>query len=195
VFLGADTPQDLVMTGAAVTPTDTLDSQDFLNPATIPAGGQWLSWFDIPGGTNYYTITAKVNRTLSLEVTTIDEHGNATQEKAQPVIGLWPLAASPGVRPRFATQYAFNTAAPGVSRLNATVPATGPYRFGITDLRNDGRPDYAHHVRVLYADTISPERVNAGGDTLQVLGTGFQPNLAVHVGGVAASVVDFSANS
>ncbi len=195
VFQSMDSQQDIVMTGGATAPTDTLDSQDFLNPVAVPGGGGWLSWFTTAGGTNYYTLTAQANRTLSVEVATVDEQGNATQSKAQPVVGMWSLFAPPGTTPPASTPNPFNTHILGLTRLDAQVLIATDFRIGITDWRGDGRPDYAHHVRVLYADTISPVRAGApGGDALQIVGLGFQPEMAAQVGGVAASVVDFGAN-
>ena len=42
---------------------------------------------------------------------------------------------------------------------------------------------------------MTPSRVGAqGGDSLQISGMGFQPQMAAQLGGVAASVVDFGAN-
>ncbi len=195
VVRGSDTVQDIVMTGGALAPNDTLDSQDYLNPTAVPPGGEWLSWFNPTGGTNYYWLTAQANRTLSVEVQTVDEQGNATQSKAQPVIGMWSLIDPPGTPPPAATPSPFNTANPGLTRLDAQLLAATDFRIGVTDWRGDGRPDYAHHVRVLYADSISPVRASvAGGDAMIIQGLGFRLGLAAQMGGVAAPVVDFSAN-
>jgi hypothetical protein len=154
-----------------------------------------MSWFSPSGGTNYYSLTAQSNRTLSVEVETVDEQGNVTQTKAQPVIGMWSLAAPPGTPPPAATPNPFNTSTPGLSRLDAQVLTATDVRIGVTDWRGDGRPDYAHHVRVLYADSTSPVRASvAGGDALQIQGLGFRPLMTAQMGGMAASVVDFSSN-
>ena len=187
--------QDLVMNGGAFPPADALDRQDYLNPVPAPGGGKWQSWFTAAGGTNYYTITAQANRTLSIEVSTVDDQGNPSQEKAQPVIGIWALADPPGTLPPSATPAAFNTHIPGLTRLDAQVLTSTDFRVGITDCRGDARPDYSHFVRILYADSVTPARAGAqGGDALQIAGMGFQPQMAAQVGGLAASVVDFGAN-
>jgi hypothetical protein len=195
VNLNTDTAQDIAMIGGALAPNDTLDSQDYLNPAPIPSGGEWQSWFNPSGGTNYYSITAQSNRTLSVEVETVDEQGSVTQSKAQPVIGMGALTDPPGTPPPAVTPNPFNTATPGLTRLDAQMNATTGFRIHVTDWRGDGRPDYAHHMRVLYADSISPARASvAGGDALQIQGLGFRPLMAAQMGGVAGPVVDSSSN-
>ena len=193
--LGADVEQDIVMTNAAVVPATVVISQDFLNPLPVPGGGEWSSSLPTASGTNYYSFTAQADRTLSLEVSTVDEQGNPTKGKAQPVIGIWPLGAEEGTPPPSFTPNPFNTPVLGLSRLDAQVLAASDFLVGITDWRGDGRPDYAHHVRVLYADTINPVRASTvGGSALQVQGMGFRPAMAAQVGGVTASVVDFGSN-
>ena len=193
--LGTDVEQDIVMTNAAEVPANPLSSQDFLTPVPVPGGGEWMSWLNAAAGANYYSFTAQANRTLSVEVATVDEQGNPTEDKAQPVIGIWSLAAPEGTPPPSATPNPFNTTFVGLSRLDAQVLTSTDFRIGVSDWRGDGRPDYAHHIRLLYADTINPARASAaGGTALQVQGMGFQPAMAAQVGGVDASVVDFGAN-
>ena len=193
--LGTDVEQDIVMTNAAQVPANPPDSQDFVNPVPVPGGGEWMSWLTAVGGTNYYSLTAQANRTLSVEVATVDEQGNPTQGKAQPVMGIWSIAAPEGTPPPSSTPNPFNTTLLGFSRLDAQVLSSSGFRIGISDWRGDGRPDYAHHIRVLYADAITPARASAaGGTALQVQGMGFRPAMTALVGGVSASVVDFGAN-
>ena len=192
---GADTQQDVVMVGAALPSGSPLSAPDFANPIQVPGGGEWLSWLDGPGGANYFSFKAQANRTLSVEVATVDDQGNPTQDKAQPVIGIWALADSPGTPPPSATANAFNTSIFGLSRLDAQVLTATDFRVGVADWRGDARPDYAHRVRLLYADSVSPTRASAaGGDALQVLGLGFQSGMTATLGGMDASVVDFGAN-
>ncbi len=68
-----------------------------------------MSWLDAAGATNYYSFTAQANRTLSVEVATVDEQDNPTQNKAQPVIGIWSLATPEGTPPTSSTPNPFNT--------------------------------------------------------------------------------------
>jgi IPT/TIG domain len=195
VNAGSDTDQDLMMTGGAVATSNPLDSQDYLNPTAVPGSGEWRSWLASTGGTNYYSIPAQANRTLSVEVVTEDEESNVTENKAQPVIGMWSLAAPPGTPPPAVTPNPFNTGFLGLSRLDAQVLTATDFRIGVTDWRGDGRPDYAHRVRVLYADTISPARAGAeGGGAVQVQGIGFRPGMVAQVGGVAGPVASISSN-
>jgi hypothetical protein len=194
VFVGGDLQQDLAPAGGATPPSHSKDSQDYSNPAAVP-NGEWASGFNVVGGTNYYWLPAQANRTLSVEVETFDENQNATETKAQPVIGIWAMADPPGTPPAAATPSPFNTIAFAGTRLDAQIIQSTNFRIGITDWRGDARPDYTHHVRVLYGDTITPTRISAaGGNALTVQGLGFRPGMTSTVGTVSAQVADFSFN-
>ena len=194
VSLGGDALQDLVMAGAAVQTLSRLDSQDYLNPAAVPRG-EWVSEFNLADSTNYYWISAQANRTLSVEVEAVDENGNATENKAQPVIGMWSMAAPPGTPPPALTPSPFNAGTYAETRLDAQLFQSTSYRIGVTDWRGDGRPDYEHHLRVLYGDFVTPDRISvAGSEAVRVQGLGFRPGMVGVVGSVAAPIVNFTAN-
>ena len=67
-------------------------------------------------------------------------------------------------------------------------------RIGITDLRGDGRPDYAYSGWVLYADTVQPARLPASGGPIVIHGMGFRAADTVLVGGQPALVTSVSRN-
>jgi hypothetical protein len=67
-------------------------------------------------------------------------------------------------------------------------------RVGIADLRGDGRPDYAYNGWVLYADTVSPQRLPASGGPIVIRGMGFRLADTVLVGGQPALVTSISPN-
>src|SRR5437016_14250067 len=86
------------------------------------------------------------NRTLSVEVTALDESRAITESKAQPVTGMWGLS-DPGTFPAPAnTPLAFNTLTFGMTRLDAILQAATTFRLGIFDYRGDGRPDYRYRA-------------------------------------------------
>jgi len=129
------------------------------------------------GNADYFWFVAQSDRTLSVEVTALDEAKSASLAKAQPVIGMWALA-DPGTFPAPAnTGLAFNSANPGMTRLDATLQSSTAFRLGIFDYRSDGRPDYRYHARLFYADSALPARARVdGGTAITVQGIGFRTN-------------------
>lgn len=61
-------------------------------------------------------------------------------------------------------------------------------------MRGDGRPDYAYNAWVLYADTVTPQRLLSSGGPIVIRGTGFHPLDSVLVNGVRAQVTSVSPN-
>ena len=137
----------------------------------------------------YILLPAQVNRTLSVAVTAFDEAGQASESKAQPVIGMWASSDPQGTAPGAFTPSPFNTVAFGLTRLDAQIETSGNFLIGISDLRGDGRPDYHYETQVLYADSVSPSRVGVSGGTITVSGTGFPPGLTATVGSSAATIL------
>ena len=179
---GGDVQQDIVMQGSAIQVQDPFEPTTFAAPAAIPASGDWAGALSGLGNSDYFWFNGQTNRTLSVEVTALDESKAASEVKAQPVIGMWALA-DPGTSPAPAgTHLAFNTSSFGVTRLDATLQANAGFRVGVFDYRGDGRPDYRYHGRVFYADSASPARARVdGGTTIAVQGLGFHPNTAATV--------------
>ena len=196
---GGDVSQDLLMVGSAGVETDMREPESFTAPAKLPSAGDWLGTLSGYGDADYFWFPGRVNRTLSVQVTALDETGAATEIKARPVIGMWALSSPPGTIPGIFTPTAFNTTTYGMSALQglwaAQLNATGNFRLGIADERGDGRPDFAYHAHLYYADTIAPARVAAGGGTIVgIRGYGFNGSTGVSVGGASSTVASRTAN-
>ena len=185
VALGQDVPQDILMQGSAVQKSDWFEPTSYNSPATVPIAGDWAASLSPYGNLDYFWFSGQANRTLSVFVTALDESGNATENKSQPVIGMWELS-DPGTSPAPAnTPSAFNSSYFGMTLLNAQLLQTTGFRIGISDIRGDGRPDYRYHARILYGDHVNPARASvAGGTVLAVTGLGFQSNTQATVANV-----------
>lgn len=182
---GGDVEQDILMTGSAQPLPES--SSSWSAPAALPAGGDWTASFNSFGDVSYYSLSARANRTLSVAVTALDESGNASELKAQPVIGIWLAGSPPGTSPPAWTPSPFNTFNYGQSRLDAVVNSSGNFLIGISDVRGDGRPDYHYQGHVLYADSVSPMRIPASGGPVTIQGMGFSSNFASSIGSGTAT--------
>ncbi len=80
-----------------------------------------------------------------------------------------------------------------MSRLDTQVFASNSFIIGIADLRGDGRPDYAYHAHVLYADSIVQPRLPVSGGAITLQGIGFTPGLNVAVGSISVPTLVTSA--
>jgi hypothetical protein len=192
---GGDVQQDVVMRASALQLRDWFEPTSFAAPASLPPSGDWAGTLSGSGKADYFWFVAQSNRTLSVEVTALDEAKSASVGKAQPVIGMWALA-DPGTIPAPAnTGAAFNSTTLGMTRLDATLQLSTAFRVGIFDYRGDGRPDYRYSGRVFYADTAAPARARVDGSTaVTVQGVGFRSNTAATVASVNAPVLAASAN-
>ena len=194
VTLGGDVEQDILMQGSSRQAADPFVSSSYSQPAPVPLGGDWIGSLSPYGDVDYFWFAAQANRTASFLVTALDESGNATESKAQPVIGMWALS-DPGTFPAPAnTPSAFNSAFPGITVLNAQFLQTTSFRVGITDIRGDGRPDYRYHARILYGDHLTPARASAAGGPVSIAGLGFQANTRVTIGKQGVTPLAVTAN-
>ena len=192
---GSNATQDIVMTGTPPDTADFLEPQSFDTPAHVPSTGEWLASFSGYGDLDYYQFTGQTDRTLSVEVTALDEQGHPVVDKAEPVIGIWSLAAPDGTPPPAFTPGPFSSSNVGMSQLNAQLLATTDFRIGVADLRGDGRPDFRYQMRVFYGDTIAPARVSvAGGTPVFATGLGFRLNTTVAVGGILGTTLSADTN-
>ena len=199
VTMGGDVQQDLLMQSSANQAQDIREPESFTAPAETPASGDWIGSLSGYGDGDYYWFAGRANRTLSVQVTALDESGGATQDKARPVIGMWALSSPPGTIPGVATPTAFNSGTFGMSALQglwaAKLLITTNFRLGIADERGDGRPDYRYHARIFYGDRVIPARVSvSGGTILGIRGMGFRAGGAVTIGGTNAIVLSTAAN-
>jgi hypothetical protein len=186
VSAGGDVEQDILMIASAQPVPQWSPTETWTAPATIPLGGDWEGSLYGYGDASYFLLSAQANRTLSIDVTALDESGNATEGKAQPVIGMWAASDPQGTLPPAFTPSAFNQIPFGLTRLDAQINSTSSFLVGISDYRGDGRPDYRYHARVLYGDSLSPARVPVSGGAFTVQGMGFAPGLTVAIGSAAA---------
>lgn len=185
VSAGSDTEQDILMRGSAQPLPQATSS--WTSPAVLPSGGDWTSTLSGYGDVAYFRLPAQANRTLSIAVTALDESGQASEAKIQPVIGMWAASDPQGTAPPAYTPSPFNQIPFGMTRLDAQISTTAKFLIGISDLRGDGRPDYHYHAHVLYGDSVSPTRVSVNGGVITVQGTGFAPGLTTTVGSSTAS--------
>jgi hypothetical protein len=165
-------------------------------PAIVPSQGWWSDNVCAYSHTAWSTFSIKANRTLTVEVTALDEQSFATSAKTMPVIGLWNSTDALGTLPTIAgSAGAFNSASTGMTMLAAQSTQPQQLRMAITDERGDGRPDYAYQARILYADAITPTNVSASGGVITITGMGFRAGNAVTVNGVSAAVSSWTANT
>ncbi|HLB89706.1 MAG TPA: IPT/TIG domain-containing protein [Terriglobales bacterium] len=192
---GSNVQQDILMQGSAIQNQDFFEPTSYASPAAVPSEGDWMGSLSGYGNADYFSFPGQANRTLSVEVTALDESAAASESKAQPVIGMWALA-DPGTFPAPAlTPSAFNTLLFGETRLDAILLGTTNFRMGIFDYRGDGRPDYRYHAHVFYGDNITPARASvAGGTALTVQGLGFRPNTTASIAAANAPVLAVTAN-
>ncbi len=195
VTLGGDVQQDILMQDSAVQTANWFGSTTYNSPAAVPTEGDWSAAFDPYGDIDYFWFAGQANRTISVTVTALDDFGQPSEVKAQPVIGMWTLS-DPGNSPAPAnTPSPFNSFTFGMSSLNVQLLQATGFRIGISDYRGDGRPDYRYHARVLYGDHVTPTRASvSGGTAIAVSGIGFQQNLQAQVGSVNAETMAASAN-
>jgi Big-like domain-containing protein len=194
VGLGLDVDQDVLMSGSARPVPHWATSESFALPAQVPLAGDWVGSLDSYGEVAYFWLPAQANRTMSVEVTALDENGVNSESKVQPVVGVWALSDAQGTPPPAFTTSPFNTAAWGLTRLDAQLLSSTSFRIGISDVRGDGRPDYHYHAHVLYGDSAIPARMSVSGGPVILKGIGFAPGLNVTFGSTSASPLAVGAN-
>ena len=182
VNAGGDFQQNIVMSGSAQPVPPWAATETWTAPAPVPSAGDWVGSLSGYGEVGYFLITAQSNRTLSVAVTALDETSVPSEQKAEPLVGIWTLGDPVGTPPPAFTTSPFNSSTFGMSRLDAQVLSSNTFIIGIADLRGDGRPDYHYHAHVLYGDLVSPPRISVNGGAITLQGTGFAPGLTVTVG-------------
>ena len=191
VTAGNDVEQDIHMTNAAV-PLPPIAST-WTAPYPVPPGGDWQGTLSSYGDMLYFLLSAQGNRTLSVAVTALDEYGNPSVGKVQPVIGIWAASDPAGTAPPALTPSPFNQLPYGLTRLDAQVETSTNFLIGISDFRGDGRPDYRYQAYVLYGDSVSPARVSVNGGAITVLGTGFYTGLTTALGSIPTTPLGLDA--
>lgn len=192
--------------GSAVTETaviaDSADEEQSGNdgaqtaPASVPESGEWSGRMTGYGHTGWLGWWAQAGREFTIEAQALDETGANTMNKAQMVIGAWNGTDASGMPPVTETLQPFNAAVPGLTALPVMMAAAAEVRVGLADWRGDGRPDYAYHGRILYADSVTPTHIPVAGGPITIEGMGFRPSLMkVTVNGVAAQVTSVTPNA
>jgi len=169
--------------------SDAIGSQ--AQPRVLPASGMWAGRLSQVGQDDWFTFPVRGNRTFTVVTQALDETGTPTELKALPAIGVWDALDPVGSTP-IGTGPGLNGLATGESWLRVATAGDDVVRVGIADERGDGRPDYAYNGWVLYADTVSPQRLPASGGPMVIDGTGFRLTDTVLVGGQAALVTSIS---
>ena len=182
VTAGGEAEQDLVMDHTALAIPPWASSETWNSPAQVPPAGDWMGSLSGYGVQSYFLLSAQANRTLSVSVTAMEETGEASESKSEPVIGIWTFGDAFGAPPSALTTSPFNTGTFGMTQLNAQVYSSNKFVIGISDLRGDGRPDYAYQAHVLYADSAIPARLPVSGGPITLQGTGFIPQQNVRLG-------------
>ena len=107
-------------------------------PQPVTAGGWWTGVLCAHGHSAWSTFTTQSGRTATLEVTALDESGEATTAKAMPLIGVWAATDATGTPPTAAaTPSAFNTVTLGMTAARVATARAGGLRFVIADARGD----------------------------------------------------------
>lgn len=165
------------------------------SPANIPADGVWSGRFCGYGHAAWMGMPVKAGRTMTVEVTATDEFGQASVNKALPLIGVWSAGDSVATLPTIAaTTSSLNGRLNGLTRLPVVLHTSQQLRIGLTDMRGEGRPDFGYSARVLYVDSVTPARLPKTGGMIAVRGMGFQTGNTIMIGSVLAQIVSLSAH-
>jgi hypothetical protein len=194
VNAGGEFEQDLLMAGSAQPVPQWAATETWSVPATILSPGDWVGSLSGYGDSAYFLINAHANRTLSIAVTALDETGEPSESKLQPVVGIWTLGDPQGTPPPSFTLAPFDSGTFAMSLLDAQILNSNSFILGIADVRGDGRPDYHYHAHVLYGDSVNPPRLPVGGGAITLQGTGFAPGLTVAVGSASVPLLATNAS-
>lgn len=165
-------------------------------PATASPTGWWNGDLCSYGYSAWSSVSVKAARTLTIEVSALDENAAVTTTKTQPVIGVWSSTDAVGIMPTIAsTSSAFNASVNGMTALSVHATQAQQLRIGIMDQRGDGRPDYAFQGRIFYADSVTPSTVPANGAPITITGMGFRPGNTVTINGIPATVSGWTSNT
>ena len=163
------------------------------SPRMLSASGMWAGRLGQVGQSDWFTFPARGGRTFTVVTVAVDETGAPTNSKAMPALGVWDAFEPEGASPA-GYGAGLNGWAKGESWLRVSTSADDVIRIAVADQRGDGRPDYAYSGWILYADTVSPQRLPAAGGPIVIHGMGFRMADTVLVGGQPAVVTSISPN-
>lgn len=162
-------------------------------PRPMPLSGMWCGRLSQVGQSDWFNLPVRGGRTFTVVTQAVDETGTPSDTKALPSIGAWDAFDAVGATAVGAAP-GLNGNAAGETWLRVSARGADVVRIGIADLRGDGRPDYAYNGWLLYADTVSPQRLTAAGGPIAIEGMGFHMSDTVLVDGQPATVVSVSPN-
>ncbi len=162
-------------------------------PRQMAPSGMWAGRISQVGQTDWFTFPVRANRTFTVVTQALDETGAPTELKAMPSIGIWD-AFDPVGATALGSAPGMNGLATGETWVRVASYGDDVVRVGVADQRGDGRPDYAYNGWVLYADTVEPRRLPAGGGPIVIHGMGFRLTDTVLVGSQPALVTSISPN-
>lgn len=160
-------------------------------PRNLPPGGLWIGRLGQVGQTDWFALPVRAGHTFTVVTQALNESGAPTGTKALPVIGIWE-GRNPVSAPASGWAPPLNAYATGATWLMVTPSADEIVRFGVADLRGDGRPDYTYNGWVLYADSIQPARLPLTGGPIVIHGMGFRPTDSVRIAGKKAIITSIS---
>ena len=165
------------------------------SPAAIDPSGWWSGLLCSTGHTSWWSQSVQANRTWTIETTSVDEAGAPSPQKAQLVVGVWNSTDPTGTLPTVAGQaVAMNSMSLGMTQVQMPATTTNAtLRIAVADQFGGGRPDFAYNARVLYADSMLPVTLGAGGGQITITGIGFKQGNQVMVDGVPATVISWTA--
>jgi len=166
------------------------------SPAAVPSTGWWSGNLCSYGHTAWSSLSVRAGRTLTVEVSALNETSALTTTKMRPVIGVWTSTDAIGSKPSIAyTPDAFNGSLSGLTTLPVQITQDQQLRLAILDQRGDGRPDYNYQAHILYADSVSPSTVPSKGAPITISGMGFRNGNTVIVNGTPATITGLTANT
>ena len=162
-------------------------------PRLLPASGLWAGRLSQVGQTDWFTFPVRGGRSFTVVTLALDETGAPTSAKAMTSLGVWDAFDAVGST-AVGAESGLNGLATGESWLQVAASGDDIVRLGIADERGDGRPDYAYQGWVLYADTVSPQRLPASGGPIVIHGMGFRSTDTVQIGGQQALITSITPN-
>jgi hypothetical protein len=186
---------DFVIADAAAGCSTSQDGTESA-PSSTPSTGWWNGNLCSYGHTAWSTLSIRAGRSLTIEVSALDEKSVPSTTKMRPVIGVWTSTDALGSKPSLAyTPEAFNSSVSALTSLAVQSSQDQQLRLAIMDQRGDGRPDYNYQAHILYADSVSPSTVPAKGATITISGMGFRNGDVVTINGIPATITELTANT
>lgn len=187
--------RDIIMEGSATDMRDPLAGSSPWSPVELPRGGIWTGALAAIGEEDAFVFSGRAGRSFALELTALGDDRLPSNRKAELVAGVW-AASEPADQPPLVAAAAFNSTRAGTTRLEGYIHADVPLRIVLADRRGDGRPDFRYVARLLFVESVSPQRLRSGGgESVVIQGVGFRRGIAVEFGNVQARVLRVSPQS